>query len=113
VRSSDNDESIICGAGIAGLTLAWWLQRDGWHVEIVEHAPGPSAGGYMIDFFGSGYDVAEPMGLLPQLRKVHTTIEELTYVNPDEHGHGHIDYPRVRGVLRRAVMPAPADASAY
>ena len=31
---------IICGAGIAGLSLAWWLARDGWDVLIVERAPG-------------------------------------------------------------------------
>lgn len=55
-------KAIIYGAG---LTLAWWLERDGWQVLLVEQAPAPREAGYMIDFVGSGYDVADLMGLLP------------------------------------------------
>lgn len=32
-------KALIRGAGIAGLTLAWHLERSGWEVELVEHAP--------------------------------------------------------------------------
>ena len=65
---------IICGAGIAGLTLAWWLERTGWDVLVVEKAVEPRSAGYMIDFFGSGYDVAELMGLIPQLNTIHSCL---------------------------------------
>jgi 2-polyprenyl-6-methoxyphenol hydroxylase-like FAD-dependent oxidoreductase len=47
-------KAIICGAGIAGLTLAWWLERDGWDVVLVEREDGPRAGGDMIDFLRLG-----------------------------------------------------------
>jgi 2-polyprenyl-6-methoxyphenol hydroxylase-like FAD-dependent oxidoreductase len=60
---------LISGAGIAGLTLAYWLQRYGWRPTIVEQAPGPRTTGYGIDFGGSGWDVAERMGILPELRR--------------------------------------------
>jgi 2-polyprenyl-6-methoxyphenol hydroxylase-like FAD-dependent oxidoreductase len=56
---------LIVGGGIAGLTLAFWLERRGHTPVIVEQAPGVRAGGYLLDFFGPGYDVAERMGLLP------------------------------------------------
>jgi len=87
--------AIICGAGIAGQALAWWLERDGWEVSVVERAPGPREEGYMIDFVGSGYDVAELMGLLPQLAEIHTKNAVVRYVAPDGSGRGRIDYDRM------------------
>ncbi len=35
----------------------------------------------MIDFFGSGYDVSEKMGLLPDLEKIHYPISRLGFVD--------------------------------
>jgi 2-polyprenyl-6-methoxyphenol hydroxylase-like FAD-dependent oxidoreductase len=73
--------AIICGAGIAGLTLAQRLTGLGWQVMVVEKAPGPRAQGYMMDFFGPGYDVAERIGLLPRLEELGYVVEEASYVN--------------------------------
>ena len=87
--------AMICGAGIAGLTLAWWLERDGWEVSLVERASGPRDEGYMIDFVGSGYDVAELMGLLPRLADIHTRNAVVRYVGPDGAGLGRIEYDRL------------------
>jgi 2-polyprenyl-6-methoxyphenol hydroxylase-like FAD-dependent oxidoreductase len=60
---------LIVGAGIAGPTLAFWLLKGGHEVTLVEHAPGLRSGGYLIDFWGAGFDVAERMGIVPELRK--------------------------------------------
>lgn len=58
---------LISGAGIAGPTLAYWLHRYGLHPTIVESAPQLRRGGYVIDFWGAGFEVAERMGLVPEL----------------------------------------------
>ncbi|GAA2076995.1 FAD-binding domain [Pseudolysinimonas kribbensis] len=58
---------LIVGAGIAGPTLAYWLARDGHDVTLLERAPEPRRGGYVVDFWGTGYTVAERMGLVPRL----------------------------------------------
>ncbi|UBU15866.1 FAD-dependent oxidoreductase [Nonomuraea gerenzanensis] len=76
--------TLICGAGIAGLTLAWHLERAGWQVELVERAAAFRDGGYMIDFYGPGHQVAERMGLLPRLLRDRYPVSELRYV--DRHG---------------------------
>ena len=55
---------IINGVGVAGPTLAYWLRKAGHDVLLVENAPRLRSGGYVIDFWGVGYDVAERMGLL-------------------------------------------------
>ncbi len=70
---------VICGAGIAGLSLAWWLERAGWEVLVVEHAPGQRGAGYLIDFFGPGYDAVERMGLLPRVRERARTVAGVRY----------------------------------
>jgi 2-polyprenyl-6-methoxyphenol hydroxylase-like FAD-dependent oxidoreductase len=58
---------LISGLGIAGPALAHWLLRAGFAPTLVERAPALRTGGYMIDFWGVGYDVAETMGLLPAI----------------------------------------------
>ena len=88
-------KALVGGAGIAGLTLAWWLERDGWQVELVERAAGPRDEGYMIDFAGSGYDVAERMGMLGHLRDIQTSNTVVRYVDPEGHRRGWFDYDGV------------------
>ena len=59
---------LISGLGIAGPTLASWLLHHGFHPTVIERSPEPRRGGYIIDFWGLGYDVVERMGLVEQLK---------------------------------------------
>lgn len=60
---------LIVGAGIAGPTLAYWLNAAGHEVTLVESARALREGGYVVDFWGAGFDVAERMGIVPELRR--------------------------------------------
>jgi 2-polyprenyl-6-methoxyphenol hydroxylase-like FAD-dependent oxidoreductase len=71
---------LISGAGIAGPTLAFWLNAAGFETTIVERAPGLRAGGYVLDFWGLGYDIAERMGLAGDLRRVGYSMREMRIV---------------------------------
>lgn len=75
----------INGCGIAGPTLAWWLRKYGYEPVIFEEAPALRSGGYIIDFWGSGYDIAEKMGLFPRLLDDAYIMERLRSVT----GGGH------------------------
>jgi 2-polyprenyl-6-methoxyphenol hydroxylase-like FAD-dependent oxidoreductase len=75
---------VINGAGVAGPTLAYWLRRAGHEVLLVESAPQLRHGGYVIDFWGVGYDIAEKMGLLPRVRDLGYQVKEVRFV--DRHG---------------------------
>jgi len=72
---------LISGAGIAGPTLAWWLYRFGFQPTIVEKAPALRAGGYVIDFWGAGYEIAARMGLTARLQQVGYHVREVRIVN--------------------------------
>ena len=90
---------LICGAGIAGLTLAVLLKEQGHAPLLIEREPELRREGYMMDFFGSGWDVAERMGLVPELRAIRYPIDSLQFVD----GQGQV-FDRVPiEVVRRAL----------
>lgn len=72
---------LISGAGIAGPTLAYWLLQYGFEPTIVEASPALRTGGYIIDFWGAGFDIAEKMGLLPEIGRAGYKLRELRVVN--------------------------------
>jgi 2-polyprenyl-6-methoxyphenol hydroxylase-like FAD-dependent oxidoreductase len=90
---------LIVGAGIAGLALSLCLRRKGHTPVVVERAPALRGEGYMIDFFGSGYEAAERLDLLPELEKVHYPIEFLSFVRESGEVRVRIPYPRMRALL--------------
>ncbi|MQA24504.1 MAG: FAD-dependent oxidoreductase [Micromonosporaceae bacterium] len=92
-------KAVICGAGIAGLALAQRLDSIGWDVVVVELADGPRTQGYMIDFFGLGYEAAEKMGVLPRLRELGYQVEAATYVDSDGRRRGSMDYQQFASVV--------------
>ena len=77
----DNRRILICGAGIAGPTLAYWLRAAGFTPTIVEQSPTLRSGGYVIDFWGLGYDIAGKMGLLPEISRIGYHMREMRVVN--------------------------------
>jgi 2-polyprenyl-6-methoxyphenol hydroxylase-like FAD-dependent oxidoreductase len=72
---------LISGAGIAGPTLAYWLDHYGWEPTIVEKAPKLRTAGYIIDFWGLGFDVADRMGLLPEVHRKGYMVREVRVVD--------------------------------
>jgi 2-polyprenyl-6-methoxyphenol hydroxylase-like FAD-dependent oxidoreductase len=87
---------LISGLGIAGPTLACWLRAAGFEPTLIEHAPGPRDGGYVVDFWGLGYDIAERMGLRDEINRIGYHIQEMRLVN--ERGK------RIAGFGRRVLL---------
>jgi len=58
-----NGRVLVSGGGVAGAALAYWLQRFGFQVTVVERTPGPRSGGQAIDVRGSAIAVLRHMGL--------------------------------------------------
>ncbi|GAA3675704.1 FAD-dependent monooxygenase [Arthrobacter ginkgonis] len=74
-------KAVVVGAGIAGLAAAGQLADRGWETTVLEQAPGPRTGGYMIDFFGPGFAAAEAMGALAELRRRGHVYGSVRYVD--------------------------------
>ncbi|MFD4024156.1 FAD-dependent monooxygenase [Streptomyces sp. NPDC058576] len=74
---------LISGASIAGPALAFWLNRYGFAVTVVEKAGALRDGGYPIDVRGTALDVVRRMGILPRLRDAHIDLRRLTFLAED------------------------------
>ena len=103
---------LVSGAGVAGSCLAWWLDRYGYRVTLVEQAPEPRTGGYVIDFWGLGYDVAEKMGVLDELRRHDLKVQEFRIVNRVGRRISGFNQGAVQKLIKGRGMSLPRSALA-
>ena len=101
---------LISGASIAGPALAYWLDRYGFNVTIVERADAVRSGGYPIDVRGTAIDVVERMGMLPQLQAAHINSRTLTFVDADGAPIGVIRPEAVTGGVSGRDIELPRGA---
>jgi 2-polyprenyl-6-methoxyphenol hydroxylase-like FAD-dependent oxidoreductase len=83
---------LTSGTGVAGSCLAYWLLRHGFEPVLIERAPQLRSGGYIIDFWGLGFDIAEKMGLLPPFKRDAYRIEELRFEDADGRTTGGFNF---------------------
>lgn len=86
--------AIVVGAGISGLSAAAFLARNGWQLTVVDHAAGPRPQGYMIDFFGRGWEAAEKLGIIPRIRELGYQIPRVDYVDPRGRSRASLPFAR-------------------
>ena len=112
---------LISGAGIAGLTAAYWLRSYGFAPTVVERAPSLVTGGYKIDVRGSALEVLRRMRIHDAVVAASTDMQGATLVDRDgkvinkmsgdEFGHrvgGDVEI--VRGTLCQILKDSIADA---
>jgi 2-polyprenyl-6-methoxyphenol hydroxylase-like FAD-dependent oxidoreductase len=112
---------LISGAGLAGLTTAYWLRRYGFTPTIVERAPSLLVGGYKIDVRGTALQVLKRMGIHDAVVAASTDMRGAVLVDKDGNvineltgdAFGHRvgeDLEIVRGTLCRILMEKVPDA---
>ncbi|MGH3669763.1 MAG: FAD-dependent monooxygenase, partial [Pseudonocardiaceae bacterium] len=102
-------KALICGAGVAGLSLAQRLVTIGWDVTVVERLSGPRDQGYMIDYWGLGYDAAHAMGVLPRMQELSYQVDEACFLDDSGKRRARVKYARferaVHGRLLSIMRP--------
>lgn len=116
-----NKTVLISGASIAGPALAYWLNRYGFDVTVVERAPAPRPGGQAVDFTGETHlTVLERMGILDAVRARQTGGADMVFV--DEAGKPRArlsgdftggDIEILRGDLAEIMYDRTAETCAY
>ncbi|HZU48148.1 MAG TPA: FAD-dependent monooxygenase [Mycobacterium sp.] len=70
---------LISGASIAGPVLAFWLDRYGFDVTVVERAPTfRKTGGHAVDLFRPAMEISAKMGVLPRIEDRATKTTRLS-----------------------------------
>lgn len=111
---------LICGGGIAGNALAFWLTRSNHDVTIIERYPDLRVSGLQVDLRGAGIEVLKRMGLDEGFRAhaakeegmqmVSSSGREWAYFPANKSGEGAqsftSDYEIMRGDLTRLLHGA-------
>lgn len=72
---------LISGAGIAGLTAALWFERMGYGVTVVERAPAPRGGGFLVSLSDYAYRAAEDLQVMSDMQQCNMGITHSSYLN--------------------------------
>ncbi|MFC9996638.1 FAD-dependent monooxygenase [Nocardia sp. NPDC127526] len=116
-----NTTVLISGASVAGPALAYWLQRYGFEVTVVEKAAMLRAGGQAIDFTGATHmTVLERMGMLEDIRARQTGKTDMSLIDASERELALIsgdftggDIEILRGDLADVMYKHTADKCEY
>jgi 2-polyprenyl-6-methoxyphenol hydroxylase-like FAD-dependent oxidoreductase len=114
---------LISGAGIAGMTLAYWLARHGMVVTVVERAAGQRSSGSPIDVRGRAADLVERMGIMARVRDAATEVAGMRFIDARgrvaarvdtmalQRGSGRQDVEIARGDLAAILQEASRDSA--
>ena len=97
------------GRGHRRPALAYWLRQAGHHPTLVEQAPQLRRGGYLVDFWGAGFDIADRMGLTPELRRRGYVMKEARSVDRRGRKIASFDPLLVMGTSERYVSIVRSD----
>ena len=106
-----NKNILISGASFAGLCTAYWMNRLGYRVTIVELFGGLKKGGTPVNILGDTIGVVRRMGLLEQIRAHQIAMEVMEFkdandvtlrrdlIQKDQEAKGEVEYEIERDVL--------------
>lgn len=98
---------LVSGASIAGPTIAYWLDRFGFDVTVIERADTVRSGGYPIDLRGPAVEVGDRMGILPGLKEAHIHAKRITFLLADGSIAGTIRPEEITGGVENRDIELP------
>ena len=115
-----SERILICGAGVAGSILAFWLAKYDFQVVVVERSKSDQKLGQGVEIEEPALKIVKLMGILDELNKVRTGELGFTLVDAQARSYGTLEAGGVgptgaleimRGDLTEVLYKA-ADASA-
>ena len=105
VSKLKNNRVLISGGGIAGLTLGILLNQKGWEPLIIERDTELRTEGYIVDVFGTGWDVAERIGVIDELKKIQYPLRYLEYVDRNGKPFLSVEMSRIKKSFGNKYLP--------
>ena len=84
MKSPTEKSVLISGASFAGLSTAYWMNKLGYSVTVVEIAKGLKKGGTPVNIMGNTIDIVKRMGLFEQIQSNKITMEAMEFKNADD-----------------------------
>ncbi|CAK7213432.1 hypothetical protein SBRCBS47491_001795 [Sporothrix bragantina] len=89
--------ALIVGAGISGLSAAWWLDKAGWRSILIERSAAIRDGGYVMSLAGPSRKTIKEMGLQDTLEQMSIKFEENIILDKGGHELIRFKYEDVHG----------------
>ena len=77
----NHNKILVIGAGIAGITVCYWLKQYGFNPTLIEKSKHLRAGGYDIDIRGVAVDIVKKMGIYDDICAKRTSLLTTRYVD--------------------------------
>ena len=112
---------LISGASFAGLSTAYWMNKLGYKVTVVEIAQELKKGGTPVNILGNTIDIVKRMGLFDQILSNKITMETMEFKNSDDvtermdftqkrhEERGEVEYEIERDILLNILFGAVKD----
>ena len=125
MNTIDHKTVLISGASFAGLSMAYWMNRSGYQVTIVEIGTSLKKGGTPVNILGNTIDIVKRMGLLDKIvaNKLHMesisfknaddVTERLEYHQKTQAERGEVEYEVERGFLLHLLYDAVKDQTTF
>lgn len=84
MKTANPAKILISGASFAGLSTAYWMNKFGYEVTIVEIAQELKKGGTPVNILGTTIDTVKRMGLLDQIMANKLNMESIAFKNADD-----------------------------
>lgn len=88
--SVSNRNILVSGASFAGLATAYWMNRLGYAVTVIEVSKGLKKGGTPVNIGNDVIDIVKRMGLLEQVRANALAMEGFEFKNADDVTEGRV-----------------------
>ncbi|HAY3551875.1 TPA: NAD-binding protein [Elizabethkingia meningoseptica] len=95
---------LISGAGIAGLTAANFLAKQGHNVTVIDRSPSFSKAGFLISLKSFGVKIMGELGLTENLQAESSPSETVHFVETNEEIIQSIDYDKMHTNIERSVL---------
>jgi 2-polyprenyl-6-methoxyphenol hydroxylase-like FAD-dependent oxidoreductase len=82
--TSNKKKVLVSGASMAGLSTAWWMNRLGYKVTVVEISDQPRTAGAAVDIKGPAADAARRMGIFEEIQSNRLHLELIEFKNTDD-----------------------------
>ncbi|CAN5295967.1 FAD-binding protein [soil metagenome] len=90
---ASNKNVLISGASFAGLTTAYWMNKLGYKVTVVELSDGLKKGGTPVNIGDDVASIVKRMGLLEQIQAARLKMEEAERKGADDVTQGPLRLP--------------------
>ena len=84
MKTADRKKVLISGASFAGLSTAYWMNKFGYNVTVVEVADRLKKGGTPVNILGHTIDIVKRMGLFNQIQSNRLVMKSMEFKNADD-----------------------------